>query len=170
MVPIAVAGTGLALFIVGGLVYLDGAKKVKDYESPEKCGPTHKQCPSDMVDAANSAAKQETTGGVIALVGLPVWRRHRLVLRGELLREERTRDAGGGDRASRAFRSTASSRALGDGNPPDAPSSMLRRGRRQRLRLGGGSSGASSGSAGSSVVAGFGGGPMSPGNVVADRL
>ena len=72
VVPIAVAGTGLALFIVGGLVYLDGAKKVKDYESPEKCGPTHKQCPSDMVDAANSAAKQETTGGVIALVGLPV--------------------------------------------------------------------------------------------------
>ncbi|HEV8551571.1 MAG TPA: hypothetical protein VGQ57_21130 [Polyangiaceae bacterium] len=72
VVPIAVAGTGLALFVVGGLVYLNGAKKVKDYESPDKCGPSHKQCPPEMVDKANKAAKQETTGGVIALVGLPV--------------------------------------------------------------------------------------------------
>lgn len=72
VLPLVVAGAGAALFVVGGLIYLDGAKKVKDYESPDKCGPTHKACPPGMVDDAQAAARKETTGGVIALVGLPV--------------------------------------------------------------------------------------------------
>ena len=70
VLPLAVAGTGFAMFVVGGIVYLDGAKKVKNYE--DQCGTSHRECPPDVVDPANAAAKQETTGGVIALVGLPV--------------------------------------------------------------------------------------------------
>jgi tetratricopeptide (TPR) repeat protein len=70
VVPLVVAGAGAALFVVGGLIYLDGAKKVKDYE--EQCGTNHKQCPTEIVKPANEAAKKETTGGVIALIGLPV--------------------------------------------------------------------------------------------------
>jgi tetratricopeptide (TPR) repeat protein len=70
VLPLAIAGAGLAMFVVGGIVYLDGAKKVKNFE--DECGTSHKQCPPDQVDPANAAAKQETTGGVIALVGLPV--------------------------------------------------------------------------------------------------
>jgi hypothetical protein len=58
------------MFVVGGIVYLDGAKKVKNFE--EECGTSHRECPPDQVEPANDAAKQETTGGVIALVGLPV--------------------------------------------------------------------------------------------------
>lgn len=70
VLPLAVAGAGLAMFVVGGIVYLDGAKKVKGFE--EACGTSHRNCPPDQVEPANKAAKQETTGGVIALVGLPV--------------------------------------------------------------------------------------------------
>ena len=70
VVPLVVAGAGAVLFVVGGLIYLDGAKKVKDYEA--QCGPSHKECPPGVDGPANDAAKKETTGGVIALVGLPV--------------------------------------------------------------------------------------------------
>jgi hypothetical protein len=70
ILPLAVTGAGLAMFVVGGIVYLDGAKKVKNFE--EECGTSHRECPPDQVEPANDAAKQETTGGVIALVGLPV--------------------------------------------------------------------------------------------------
>jgi tetratricopeptide (TPR) repeat protein len=70
LVPLVVAGVGAAVFVVGGLVYLDGAKKVKQFE--EDCGKNH-ECPDGYdTDAANAAAKQETTGGVVALVGLPI--------------------------------------------------------------------------------------------------
>src|SRR5689334_17316873 len=70
VIPLVVAGAGAAIFVVGGLIYLDGAKKVKDYE--KQCGASHKECPTEIVEPANDAAKKETTGGVIALVGLPV--------------------------------------------------------------------------------------------------
>jgi len=70
VIPLVVAGAGAAIFVVGGLIYLDGAKKVKDYE--KQCGTSHKECPAEIVEPANDAAKKETTGGVIALVGLPV--------------------------------------------------------------------------------------------------
>jgi tetratricopeptide (TPR) repeat protein len=70
VIPLVVAGAGAAIFVVGGLIYLDGAKKVNDYEA--QCGTSHKECPTDIVKPANEAAKKETTGGVIALVGLPV--------------------------------------------------------------------------------------------------
>jgi tetratricopeptide (TPR) repeat protein len=70
VVPLVVAGARAAIFVVGGLIYLDGAKKVNDYE--KQCGASHKECPTEIVEPANDAAKKETTGGVIALVGLPV--------------------------------------------------------------------------------------------------
>jgi len=70
VIPLVVAGAGAAIFVVGGLIYLDGAKEVKDYE--KQCGTSHKECPNEIVEPANDAAKKETTGGVIALVGLPV--------------------------------------------------------------------------------------------------
>jgi hypothetical protein len=70
VVPLVVAGTGLAMFVAGGIVYLHGAGKVKDYE--KQCGTSHKECPPAVVDPANSAARQQTAGGVVALVGLPV--------------------------------------------------------------------------------------------------
>jgi tetratricopeptide (TPR) repeat protein len=70
VVPLVVAGAGAVIFVVGGLIYLDGAKKVKDYEA--QCGTSHKECPPGIDGPANDAAKKETTGGVIALVGLPV--------------------------------------------------------------------------------------------------
>ena len=68
---LVVAGAGAAIFVVGGLIYLNGASEVKKYE--EQCGTSHKQCPNDdLIGPANDAAKKQTTGGVIALVGLPV--------------------------------------------------------------------------------------------------
>lgn len=70
VIPLVVAGTGAVLFVVGGLLYLNGASKVKDYEA--ECGPSHKECPPGVDGPANAAAKRETTGGVLALVGLPV--------------------------------------------------------------------------------------------------
>jgi hypothetical protein len=71
VVPLVVAGVGGAMFIVGGLVFLDASKKVKDFEAV--CGPQHNQCPDGYdVGPANAAAKRETTGGVVALVGLPI--------------------------------------------------------------------------------------------------
>jgi hypothetical protein len=71
ILPLVVAGVGAATFVVGGLVFLDGAKKVKDYESV--CGPNHNQCPPGYdTGPANDAAKKQTTGGVVALVGLPI--------------------------------------------------------------------------------------------------
>ena len=71
VVPLVVAGVGGAMFIVGGLVFLDAAKKVKDFEAI--CGPKHNQCPDGYdVGPANAAAKRETAGGVVALVGLPI--------------------------------------------------------------------------------------------------
>jgi hypothetical protein len=71
VLPLVVAGVGAAMFVVGGLVYLDGAKKVKDYEGV--CGPQHNQCPPGYdTGPANAAARKETTGGVVALVGLPI--------------------------------------------------------------------------------------------------
>ncbi|HEX5101296.1 MAG TPA: hypothetical protein VFV94_17415 [Polyangiaceae bacterium] len=72
VIPLVVAGTGAAIFVVGGLIYLNGASDVKKYEGEDQCGESHKQCPPGVDDAANKAAKKETTGGVIALVGLPV--------------------------------------------------------------------------------------------------
>jgi hypothetical protein len=71
VVPLVVAGVGGAMFIVGGLVFLDGSKKVKDFEAI--CGRKHNQCPDGYdVGPANAAAKRETGGGVLALVGLPI--------------------------------------------------------------------------------------------------
>jgi tetratricopeptide (TPR) repeat protein len=71
LLPLVVAGVGAAVFVVGGLVYLDGAKKVKQYEAD--CGPKHNECPTGYdTGPANAAAKQETTGGVVAVVGLPI--------------------------------------------------------------------------------------------------
>jgi len=71
VLPLVVAGVGAAVFVVGGLVYLDGAKKVKDFEVV--CGKQHNQCPTGYDTApANAAAKRETAGGVTALVGLPI--------------------------------------------------------------------------------------------------
>ncbi len=71
VLPLVVAGVGAAVFVVGGLVYLSDAKKVKDFESV--CGKQHNQCPDGYDTApANSAAKGETAGGVMALVGLPI--------------------------------------------------------------------------------------------------
>jgi tetratricopeptide (TPR) repeat protein len=71
LVPLVVAGVGATVFVVGGLVYLDGAKKVKQFEAD--CGENHNECPDGYdTDAANAAAKQETTGGVVAVVGLPI--------------------------------------------------------------------------------------------------
>jgi len=71
VIPLVVAGAGAAIFVVGGLIYLNGASEVKKYE--EQCGTSHKQCPNDdLIGPANDAAKKQTTGGVIALVGLPV--------------------------------------------------------------------------------------------------
>jgi hypothetical protein len=70
VLPLVVAGAGAVIFVVGGLVYLDGASKVKEYE--DQCGTSHKACPPGVEEPANAAAKKETTGGVIALVGLPV--------------------------------------------------------------------------------------------------
>jgi hypothetical protein len=71
LLPLVVAGVGTAVFVVGGLIYLDGAKKVRDFE--RDCGVKHNECPVGYdVDAANAATKQETTGAVIAVVGLPI--------------------------------------------------------------------------------------------------
>lgn len=72
VIPLVVTGAGAAIFVVGGLIYLNGASDVKKYESDAQCGETHKQCPPGVADAANKAAQKQTTGGVIALVGLPV--------------------------------------------------------------------------------------------------
>lgn len=71
VLPLVVAGVGAAVFVVGGLVYLDGAKKVRNFEAV--CGKQHNQCPDGYDTApANAAAKRETAGGVTALVGLPI--------------------------------------------------------------------------------------------------
>jgi hypothetical protein len=71
IVPLVVASVGAVTFVVGGLIYLNGAKKVKDYESV--CGPSHNQCPPGYdTGPANDAARKQTTGGVVALVGLPI--------------------------------------------------------------------------------------------------
>jgi tetratricopeptide (TPR) repeat protein len=71
VIPLIVAGVGAAVFVTGGLVYLGGAKKVKDYEAV--CGPNHDQCPNDYdTGPANAALKQQKTGGAVALVGVPI--------------------------------------------------------------------------------------------------
>lgn len=71
VVPLVIAGVGGAMFIVGGLVFLDASKKVKDFETI--CGPKHDQCPEGYdTGPANAAAKRETAGGVVSLVGLPI--------------------------------------------------------------------------------------------------
>jgi hypothetical protein len=71
LLPLLVAGVGTAVFVVGGLIYLDGAKKVRDFE--RDCGVKHTECPKGYdVDGANAAIKKETTGAVIAVVGLPI--------------------------------------------------------------------------------------------------
>jgi hypothetical protein len=71
LLPLVVAGVGAAVFVVGGLIYLDGAKKVREFE--KDCGTDHTGCPKGYdVDGANAAIKKETTGAVIALVGVPI--------------------------------------------------------------------------------------------------
>src|SRR4051812_40448052 len=61
VLPLVVAGVGGAMFIVGGLVFLDASKKVKNFE--EICGPKHNQCPEGYdVAPANAAANRETAG------------------------------------------------------------------------------------------------------------
>lgn len=71
VLPLVVAGVGAAVFVVGGLIYLDNANKVKDFE--KTCGKQHDTCPDGYDTApANNAAKRETAGGVMSLVGLPI--------------------------------------------------------------------------------------------------
>jgi len=71
VLPLVVAGVGAAVFVVGGLVYLDNANKVKEFE--KTCGKQHNQCPPGYdYGPANKAASRETAGGVMSLVGLPI--------------------------------------------------------------------------------------------------
>ena len=71
LLPLVVSGVGALVFVVGGLVYLDGAKQVKKFEND--CGKSHDQCPANYdTGPANAAAKKETAGGAVALVGLPI--------------------------------------------------------------------------------------------------
>jgi tetratricopeptide (TPR) repeat protein len=71
VLPLVVAGIGAAVFVVGGLIYLDNAGKVKDFE--KTCGKQHNMCPPGYdYGPANKAATRETAGGVTALVGLPI--------------------------------------------------------------------------------------------------
>src|SRR5688572_30062156 len=61
LLPLVVAGVGTAVFVVGGLIYLDAAKKVREFE--DDCGAQHNACPKGYdVNAANAAIKKETTG------------------------------------------------------------------------------------------------------------
>lgn len=71
VLPLVVAGVGAAVFVVGGLVYLDNANKVKEFE--KTCGKQHNMCPAGYdYGPANKAASRETAGGVMSLVGLPI--------------------------------------------------------------------------------------------------
>jgi tetratricopeptide (TPR) repeat protein len=71
VLPLVVAGVGAAVFVLGGLVYLDAAKQVKKFETD--CGKTHDKCPENYdTGPANAAAKRETAGGAVAIIGLPI--------------------------------------------------------------------------------------------------
>ncbi len=71
VLPLVVAGVGAAVFVVGGLIYLDNANKVKEFE--KTCGEEHNMCPRGYdYGPANKAAGRETAGGITSLVGLPI--------------------------------------------------------------------------------------------------
>jgi len=66
IVPLAVAGVGGGITVLGLLMYADAHKDVNHYK--ELCGGTS-NCPEELVEPANEAGKRETTGSLVTLGG-----------------------------------------------------------------------------------------------------
>jgi tetratricopeptide (TPR) repeat protein len=66
IVPLAVAGVGGGITVLGLLIFADAHKDVNEYK--KACGGTQ-NCPKDLVEPANEAGKRETTGTIITLGG-----------------------------------------------------------------------------------------------------
>jgi len=69
LTPLIVAGAGGALFVIGGLLYLNAAGDVSDVE--DKCG-GGRDCPPDLAKEGNDARSRQTTWGVVSVAGLAV--------------------------------------------------------------------------------------------------
>lgn len=66
IVPLAVAGVGGGITILGLLMYADAHKDVNEYK--KVCGGTQ-NCPAELVEPANDAGKRETTGTIVTIGG-----------------------------------------------------------------------------------------------------
>jgi tetratricopeptide (TPR) repeat protein len=66
IVPLAVAGVGGGITVLGLLIYADAHNDVNKYK--EACDGT-KNCPKHLVEPANEAGKRETTGTIVAIGG-----------------------------------------------------------------------------------------------------
>jgi tetratricopeptide (TPR) repeat protein len=66
IVPLAVAGVGGGITVLGLLLFADAHKDVNEYK--KACGGTQ-NCPKELVEPANEAGKRETTGTIITIGG-----------------------------------------------------------------------------------------------------
>ncbi|MEZ4370918.1 MAG: hypothetical protein R3B07_08830 [Polyangiaceae bacterium] len=77
ILPLIVAGGGLAIGIVGAVIYFPAKSDLSDFEA--QCGGSSRKCPNGIVDDANSARSKANLGGIItgvgaaALIGGVVW-------------------------------------------------------------------------------------------------
>lgn len=66
IVPLAVAGVGGGITVLGLLIYADAHKDVTEYK--KACGGTQ-NCPKELVEPANEAGQRETTGTLVTIGG-----------------------------------------------------------------------------------------------------
>jgi tetratricopeptide (TPR) repeat protein len=66
IVPLAVAGVGGGITVLGLIIYAEAHKNVNDYK--KACGGTQ-NCPKELVEPANEAGKRETTGTLVTIGG-----------------------------------------------------------------------------------------------------
>ncbi|MCB9589543.1 MAG: hypothetical protein H6718_29280 [Polyangiaceae bacterium] len=77
ILPLIIAGGGLAVGIVGAVIYFPAKSDLSDYE--QQCGGSSRTCPNSIVDDANAARSKANLGGIItgvgaaALIGGVVW-------------------------------------------------------------------------------------------------
>ncbi len=67
ILPLIVAGGGLAIGIVGAVIYFPAKSDISDYE--KLCGGSARQCPDGIESDANSARSKANLGGIVAGVG-----------------------------------------------------------------------------------------------------
>lgn len=67
ILPLIVAGGGLAIGVVGAIIYFPAKSDISDFE--KLCGGSSRQCPNGIEDDANSARSKANVGGILAGVG-----------------------------------------------------------------------------------------------------